>query len=207
MHPLEMQMKMCISGWFVLQGVWGHAVAHGCAFWCCSAATSWNQWLFELAFLLPPASLPPLTSDPWHQPGVFLHTAAAHWILSLFESSSSLQTVTVGCNVKIPDATRATFNYALITPHILCTADTCLSFWNDFWAFFSTRIKLIFSVTPLWIIKLTCIVVLWWKLLLASWSESLSLTHVLWIITSFPLAFWPCDSGGRLQVQGEIFYF
>ncbi len=42
----------------------------------------------------------PLTSDLWHQQGIFVHTTAAHWIFSLFRTLLCQTTRWLG--VKIP---------------------------------------------------------------------------------------------------------
>ncbi len=52
-----------------------------------SAYLGCNEWLFEL--LLPfyyLYSVCPFSSDLWHQQGIFIHTTAAHWIFSLFQT-------------------------------------------------------------------------------------------------------------------------
>ncbi len=50
-----------------------------------SAYLGCNEWLFELllSFLSSLTSLPILL---WHQQGIFVHTTAAHWIFSLFQT-------------------------------------------------------------------------------------------------------------------------
>ncbi len=50
----------------------------------CSAYLGCNKWLFELLLPFPSSQTSRLiSSDLWHQNGVFVHTTTAHWIFSL----------------------------------------------------------------------------------------------------------------------------
>lgn len=105
---------------------------------CYSADHGWNH------FLWPPSSRPTLTSDPWLQPGISLHTTSTHWIFSQFwDHCLSTLDGCVGCGEN-PRRSAAVCETLWPAAHLVPTATLITlrfhsnplssPFWCSFWA-------------------------------------------------------------------------